>query len=60
MFLGYAVAKENYFLLVAGVMGAVIVYALVTPGYSLMLALAILSPMNLPLPFVSGTSRSCC
>lgn len=52
LFLGYAVAKENYFLLVAGVMGAVIVYALVTPGYSLMLALAILSPMNLPLPFV--------
>ena len=30
LFLGYAVAKENYFLLVAGVMGAVIVYALVT------------------------------
>ncbi len=52
LFLGYAVARENYFLLVAGVMGAVVVYALVTPGYALMLALAILSPMNLPLPFV--------
>lgn len=52
LFLGYAVAKENYFLLVSGVMGAVILYALVSPGYSLMLALAMLSPMNLPLPFV--------
>ncbi|MGE4180831.1 MAG: O-antigen ligase family protein [Limisphaerales bacterium] len=52
LFLGYAVAKENYFMLVSGVMAAVIVYALVSPGYSLMLALAILSPLNLPLPFV--------
>lgn len=52
LFLGYAVAKENYFLLISGVMGAVIVYALVSPGYSLMLALAMLSPLNLPLPFV--------
>jgi len=52
LFLGYAVAKENYFLLVAGVMGAVTLYAVVMPGYSLLLALAMLSPLNLPLPFV--------
>ena len=52
LFLGYAVAKENYFLLVAGVMGAVTLYAVITPGYSLLLALAMLSPLNLPLPFV--------
>jgi O-antigen ligase len=52
LFLGYAVAKENYYLLVSGVLGAAIIYALVMPGYSLMLALAVLSPLNLPLPFV--------
>lgn len=52
LFLGYAVAKENYNLLVMGVLSAVVIYSLVTPGYSLMLALAVLSPVNLPLPFV--------
>lgn len=52
LFLGYAVAKENYNLLVLGVLTTVVVYSLVTPGYGLMLALAVLSPINLPLPFV--------
>lgn len=52
MFLGYAVAKENYNLLVLGVLSAIVIYSLVAPGYSLMLALAVLSPVNLPLPFV--------
>ena len=54
VFIGYSLAAANYELLVLLVAFAVFLFVLLTPDYGTLLALGLLSPFNLPVPFIRG------
>lgn len=49
---GYTLAMGNYILLLYGSMAGIVIFLLVAPGYLPLIALGLVGPFTLPLPFV--------
>jgi hypothetical protein len=54
IWMGYAIAEENYGLLMLGACATIATILLLMPGYAPLLAFGLLDPFNVPLPMIWG------
>jgi O-antigen ligase len=54
VWMGYAIADENYGLLIMGACASIATILLLMPGYAPLLAFGLLDPFNVPLPMIWG------